>query len=703
MNFVSRWCGAVLVMALLMTGAGLTAQPAAVKPTVKILTSFEGRAGSGKNAWSSNVPKGVTFKHATHLKQSFWVMLRSTGARVQSPSRLLEADWSGFERLLLDVFVEGSPFALDIEILDQHGSSYLVPAYYLRSGANTIEVDLAGAATELDLTAIDRLLFRVSGGVVADNTAYFDNLRLTVGVPPPVPTHLLEQTSEADVLSNLISNPGFENALAGWQFWGAFEWARYTAGVAGGKEAHSGSQCATIKVADYFRGRGGLACERVWPPHPGAYRVSLYVRGKGGAIFRLGLANATFADAAVDVPAPPAWTELSYQITIPSDREPVRLWLYNVGMGTLYLDDVMLVPETPTEDTTTKGVHREQADVRLSGDTLSVNGTPLYPIGVLGCEDPSELADTPIGVAVMSLGARNSASFLDACQEAGLMGIVNLAGRLRTHSPVPVASVVRKAAPHPALLGWLLAEEPDSKTHAVAPPEIRLVRQMLGQETGADVPVLLHLQADYRSSMYQYGDLADVVVISVPAAAGPRFDKEEVTGRIDRVKKVRKGRGPVWVILDLGPDPGVRTTPEHLRLVAYLAATHGAQGIVWYPYGAVKAARPVWDALMEVSEELRKLTPALISPPVQVITATNKIGMHGTARRYQDLLYLIILNSMSVEQPGATFSLADVPDGTTVEVLFEERTLTVQDGKITDDFAPLQRHVYRLIAPAETP
>jgi hypothetical protein len=38
-----------------------------------------------------------------------------------------------------------------------------------------------------------------------------------------------------------------------------------------------------------------------------------------------------------------------------------------------------------------------------------------------------------------------------------------------------------------------------------------------------------------------------------------------------------------------------------------------------------------------------------------------------------------------------------------VEVLFENRTLTLDGGVLTDDFAPYARHVYRLQAPAETP
>jgi hypothetical protein len=44
----------------------------------------------------------------------------------------------------------------------------------------------------------------------------------------------------------------------------------------------------------------------------------------------------------------------------------------------------------------------------------------------------------------------------------------------------------------------------------------------------------------------------------------------------------------------------------------------------------------------------------------------------------------------------ATFDLGGLSDGTSVEVIDESRTLTVQAGRLVDTFAPLAVHVYRI-------
>jgi hypothetical protein len=198
--------------------------------------------------------------------------------------------------------------------------------------------------------------------------------------------------------------------------------------------------------------------------------------------------------------------------------------------------------------------------------------------------------------------------------------------------------------------------------------------------------------------------MSDIVMVSAGAAGATRpFDLRGITQPIDQTKAFMRGKGPVWAVLDLGSEGALEPEPAELSVMTYLAVTHGANGVLWEPFGYVKEHPGVRQTLLTLAGELRELTPALVSATVTVITGTNKKGMHGTARRYQDQLFLILVNASNEAQPGTTFTLSGVPESAPVEVLFEGRTLTLAKGVLTDDFEPYERHVYRLTAPVATP
>ena len=698
-------CAALVgyLLATALWGAPLAGQTPQPDPTVLVLESFERRAiDLERGSWRSNTGGVISQEHATHGRRSLWTTFPRAGAVLWSLPKRLPQDWRGYEKLKADIFVDGSALLLAVQITDEDGARYLIPYYYLRPGANTLEVDLAGVARMLDVSRIASIQFRAVRAPERGNVAYFDNLRLTRGEPETIPAELAQVPESVAVAGNLVKNPGFEYALGGWQFWGRFDWGEYRAAVARSGEAHSGVACASIKSVGYSPGRGGLATDRIWVPAAGRYRFSVFVKGTDGAVFRAGLAHGRILGVAKDVPASPQWQELNYVVAVKDERKPLRIWLYNVGMGTLYLDDVVLVPEETVEQPAER-FPEPPAEVRLRGDLLYVNGEPFFPLGAVGGEDAAEtLAGSPFNLAVAPRIQGNPRPFLDRGYRVGLMGVANLSESLRVHVPTAVGGTARRLKGHPALLGWLLAEEPDGEAYPAAPPEVRLARRTLQEAVGNDLPVILRLRASAVSSFYQYRGLADIVMVSTQAAGSTRpFDLGAVTRPLDQAKGALGGEAPIWAVLNLGDEKTLEPTPEELSVTAYLAITHGADGVLWEPLFYLQEHPAVKEALLRVLTELRQLTPALVSPTLRVITATNKRTMHGTARRYQDQLYLIIVNASPQEQPATTFTLKGVPKAAPVEVLFEDRTLTLEGRVLTDDFGPYQRHVYRLEAPPE--
>jgi len=693
-------------LVLLLCGFALArAYASEGKPAVLVLESFERRAiDLERGAWRSSTGGDLSDKHVTHGRRSLWNAFSRTGAVLWCVPGRLAADWSGYEKFKTDVFVEGPPLVLAVELTDEDGNRYLIPHYFLRSGSNTIEVDLAGVAHTLDITHIARLLFRCVRAPRGRNITYFDNLRLTRGEPGTIPAELAQVPPTTAVAGNLVKNPGFEYGLQNWQFWGHFDWGDYRLSLNRTGEAHSGTGCAAIKQVGFTPGRGGLATDRIWVPAPGRYRLTVFVKGTGGAVFRVGLAHARFVGTVEDVQTDSQWRELTYTVTVRNQRQPVRVWLYNVGMGTLYIDDVALVPETTTEQPGER-IQAPPADVRLRGDLMYVNGKPFFPLGVVGGEDaeggvPAE----PFNLLVAPPTLGSPKPLLNRCYRAGLFAVANLSEAVRVHSPTAVKASAEAVRGHPALVGLLFAEEPDGEFHPVGPPEVRLARRCLREAVGNDLPAVIRLQGSTVSSFYQYRGLADVVMVSVRAVASRRpFDLGAVTRPIDQAKTAFGGRAPIWAVLNLGDEKTPEPKPEELSVMTYLAVTHGADGVLWEPFFYLQEHPAVSEALEGIAAELRRLTPALASPTVRVITGTNKPTMHGTARRHQDELYLIIVNASPQPQPGTTFTLKDVPASAAVEVLFEDRTLTLEGGVLTDDFGPYQRHVYRLRVPPKPP
>ena len=692
----------------------LVGQTAATPPAVKVIATFEDMKDIDleRGLWRSNTGGGISREHATDGQQTLWSSFSRDNAVLMSTAGALPEDWTGYEKFWVDAFVQGAPVILTITLNDHSSQSYRVPHYYVRTGANTIEVDLAGAGKVVDLAHMVGLKFVSERSPEGQNTTYFDNIRLVRGMPPVIPTDLASMAEIPVVAGNLVANGGFEYGLQNWQFWGKFDWGNYQAGTAPAGDAHTGTSCATIKSVGFLPGRGGLATDRIWVGRRGTYQVKFFVKGTPDSVFRFGMANARARDTGVDVPLTPEWREFTYDASPMDERRPVRLWFYNVGNGTVFVDDVSFTPVGATLQAANETILQGKAEVRLTGTVMYVNGEPFYPRGIIGCEAPdTDLAGTPVDVAVAPVVFGNPRPFLDRCTKAGIFAIANISEAVTAHVPTALGGPAKAVEKHSAVIGYLLADEPDGESHPVAPGEIRLAEQTL-RKVDTSLPAVLRLEVGAPSSLYQFGDIIQVLMVSAfPVRTARPFDLTEVTNPIDRAKAYLHGKAPIWVVLDLKGGGSVEVQADELSAMTYVAVAHGADGVFWEPFSSIQETPALWEAVKSTADELRQLTPALISPVVSVITGAkwktmateSKASMHGTSRRYQDQLYLIIVNISAEAQPGTTFTLANVPPTAPVEVLFENRTLTVEKSVLTDDFGPYARHVYRLTVPPEAP
>ena len=153
-------------------------------------------------------------------------------------------------------------------------------------------------------------------------------------------------------------------------------------------------------------------------------------------------------------------------------------------------------------------------------------------------------------------------------------------------------------------------------------------------------------------------------------------------------------------------------TRDQLFATTLAAVIHGAHGVTWYTYGGfdknegVTSTPERWRNICDLATRLSELSPVLVertppqpaAPTVLAGPKTDPLGAPSVTcllKRHGGKSYLLAVNAAS-EPVSAKLA---VPGAETVEVLYENRTCNVEDGRIADDFAPFAVHIYRLSSP----
>ena len=125
----------------------------------------------------------------------------------------------------------------------------------------------------------------------------------------------------------------------------------------------------------------------------------------------------------------------------------------------------------------------------------------------------------------------------------------------------------------------------------------------------------------------------------------------------------------------------------------------GLTFVSWYV--SMPSTLPTWQAMCDVNREVQQLSPALLSEELcgGAIASESSHYIRVLTRKYKNNFVLFTCNIDPKPFEKVTFTLpADAPQSGTVKVLFENRSLPVENGKFTDAFDPYARHVYVLPA-----
>jgi len=239
---------------------------------------------------------------------------------------------------------------------------------------------------------------------------------------------------------------------------------------------------------------------------------------------------------------------------------------------------------------------------------------------------------------------------------------------------------------HPAGLAWYVLDEPGNPFD-----ETVRSRLALAHETDPSLPAYVnYVGRQYVTDLP--GDIASLdhypIPWSTPAAIAA------VTQQM--VDAVREAKKPAWIWLQgtgfaywMDREP----TPLEEECMVYLALVHGARGLLYFAHKPRSA--PLWEEMRLLGREVEALTPILsdLSPAPEVTVNDDRI--HFGAKRHDGRLYLMAVNTRP-ETVEATFASPSLAEGQPATVLFENRTVEIRDGQLTDPFGPYVRHVYEV-------
>lgn len=331
------------------------------------------------------------------------------------------------------------------------------------------------------------------------------------------------------------------------------------------------------------------------------------------------------------------------------------------------------------------------------GVTL-VNGEPFFARGLYHVEPQDYELVKAHGFNCVQTHAKN----VEAVEAAGLKAGVALYWGSRPNSEAWRQKVL-DYLDNPAVFAWWIQDEPDGGRMSL---ELLADSYSFIRTTDPNRPAYtcLNTPSTYREYAPQT-DIVSMDVYPIPRTRITRISDTLEHAQAVIPKHVHWFIGQVWS----PPNAPRLVAPAEHRCMTYLALAHGARGLFWYSFSErtgwyLPDDNPqVWAATKVVNAELAQLEPVLLTPNLaeHVFEPAQGEGeVHTSLKRLGDDIYVFAVNPTR-EAARVSIDLAQLTDANPAaeaQVLFENRSVTVEGGIITEDFDALAVHIYKVAA-----
>ena len=177
---------------------------------------------------------------------------------------------------------------------------------------------------------------------------------------------------------------------------------------------------------------------------------------------------------------------------------------------------------------------------------------------------------------------------------------------------------------------------------------------------------------------------------------------------VDRLRAWAGPSKPVWTCIECTQinHPTTKATPEQIKCEVWMAIIHGARGLIYFSHtwqpsfveAGLLADQRTAEAVRDINAQVQTLASVINGPTlegeVKTSTTPRATQVDTTVRKTEDALYVFAVD-MQGKTTCANFQIKDFDTGK-AEVLGEGRSLTIREGRFTDDFNPWGVHIYRV-------
>lgn len=432
----------------------------------------------------------------------------------------------------------------------------------------------------------------------------------------------------------------------------------------------------------------------------------------------------TASSGPIPIAAANVWQRCTFTINVADGLNYASCFISPIGTGTLWLDDVQLensatatdwqpalidanIPLTTLHKPSVPSI--SDADITPGSDTINVaiddNGRfivdsePFLPIGVDWAGPPSYaivqyLAHAGFNTIVLYLQAwmQTSAiiSSLDSAKANGMKVVI------RTDNAVPPAALqtwIETLNYHPAIIAWYPFDEPIG-----LPSENPLSQSW--QDANAKYAIATSSDPHHRPVFInRYDDnfssdwASDILCLDHYPIGVLDRNIADVGTRIHSLSQLASEvHKPVWNWLQswgyhhyVSREP----TSAEAECMAYLAIINGSRGYLYC--GHLPRSLEQCKEIRLLTDEISVLTPVLSSTTTPPMVSVDSPSIQLLSKNSGANYVMGVNVTTSTVNANLTSSVADYGLAT---VMFEDRTVPVVKGEITDTFLPYQRHVY---------
>jgi hypothetical protein len=494
---------------------------------------------------------------------------------------------------------------------------------------------------------------------------------------------------------NILNNGGFETGL---MCYGNWQWSytgQYYAGdyqFSLSTDAHGGAYSAEISCGGWDCMRAAVISDYIPTAPNQSYTLSLYSKCPAGTSSFIYIPGATPSSQYLTCNGSWASNSMTFQV---GSSPWFFFYLFNADYSWLRLDDIVLTYADGTAPQHTV-LHPGVRNVGISGQTVTVDGSPFFSMGFVGVEySDLALAAAAGANTINGLGAYGPAdcfntgqkSYLDTAYELGLTFVPDSTSTADLQVPAVFPTVMQTFAPHLANIVWSTAGEPDLvEVPALYIPAATFVSEYNAAKPYTSLPLTANFQHAYYDTASYLSPYTSSVDIWMSEPYGEDFTNLAHATSLFNSLQPR----PIWLYLDA-------ISANLIVPKAYFAVINGVTGIHYFGWDTFKSNSGALAAAQQSFSELKTLNNAIFGPKLDgLVTASPGPGYMASYDPSSDSVFIMAATPSGSGSLPVNFAVQSLAANQSIAVMFENRTITSKAGGFSDTFAGVDRHVYKI-------